>query len=194
MNNVSSTKYFSPFTDLKERNPLSSFVTKRTEELTTEVQDQLNEKTNYNSIFSLVRKVVKMATGNERVGIGLALADLPPQLGAYWEVGGNFIIMNENLLFALKAAKRPVQEVNSFIFVILMHEYLHSVGYLDENYARDLTSVICANVFSKDHPAYALATADPWKVYPFLMRVPPRGNGTIRIVPNFDTDSTPYIM
>lgn len=173
---------------------LSLAVSPQVNQLMNEVIDQLEGTINYNTIFSLVRKVVKKATGHERVGIGLALADLPSQLGAFWQVGGNFIIMNEVLLRALKAAKRPEREVNSFIFVILMHEYIHSIGYFEEIQARDLTSSICASLFNQDHPAFAIATTDPWQVYPFLMNIQTRGNSEMKVVHNFDTDSTSYII
>ncbi len=152
------------------------------------------ERIDYNSIFSLVRKAVKSTTNKERVGLGLALADLPAQLGAFWEVGGNYIVMNRNLLDALKFAHRPVEEVNSFVFVILMHEYLHSLGVLDEYKARALTARICAAIFEEGHPAFEMGTKDPWQVYPFLMRVPSGNGENLRIINNFDSDSVSYIM
>ena len=147
----------------------------------------------YNSIFSLVRKAVKNTLKKERVGLGLALADLPSQLGAFWEVGGNYIVMNKNLLDALKYANRPRDEINSFIFVILMHEYLHSLGTLDEYKARAMTARICATIFEEGHPAYELATKDPWQVYPFLMQVPNGKRENFKIVGNFDSDTVSYI-
>jgi len=158
------------------------------------LSDGLKEKTDYSSIFSLVRKAVKSFTGKERVGLGLALADLPSQLGAYWEVGGNFIIMNRNLLGALRAARRQEVEINSYVFVILMHEYLHSLGMLDEENARSATASICREIFEAGHPARELSSKDPWQVYPFLVYAP-NGNGeNLKIVENFDADSVPYIM
>ncbi len=158
------------------------------------ISAKISPETDYNSIFSLVRKAVKKATGRERVGIGLAIADLPSQLGAFWEVGGNYIVMNRNLLDALKVANRPPEEINSFVFVILMHEYLHSLGYLDEKVARSMTAKICSSIFDSNHPAYSLGMKDPWAVYPFLAYVP-NGNGeNFRIVNNFDSESVTYIM
>jgi hypothetical protein len=158
------------------------------------LSDLNTEKTDYNSIFSLVRKAVKSITNKERVGLGLALADLPSQLGAFWEVGGNYIVMNKNLLDALKYVHRPTAEINSFVFVILMHEYLHSLGVLDEYKARAMTARICATIFDEGHPAFEMGTKDPWQVYPFLAQVP-NGNGeNLRIINNFDSDSVSYIM
>lgn len=153
-----------------------------------------DDRTDYDSVFTLVRKAVKSVINKERVGLGLALADLPSQLGAFWEVGGNYIVMNRNLLDALKYARRPSEEINSFVFVILMHEYIHSLGELDEYMAREITAKICATIFEEGHPAFEMATRDPWQVYPFLMQVP-NGNGeNLRIINNFDSDSVSYIM
>ncbi|MGC8562181.1 MAG: hypothetical protein ACP5UZ_04430 [Thermoplasmata archaeon] len=156
--------------------------------------DSNGHNTNYNSIFSLVRKAVKSTLGKERVGLGLALADLPSQLGAFWEVGGNYIVMNRKLLEALKVANRSGAEVNSFVFVILMHEYLHSLGVLDENRARELTAKICATIFEEGHPAFEIGTKDPWQVYPFLMKVPNGNGGNLKFINNFDSDTVSYIM
>jgi hypothetical protein len=153
-----------------------------------------NSSTDYNTIFSLVRKTVKSVLGRERVGIGLALANLPAQLGAFWEVGGNYIVMNRNLLDALKHANRPREEVNSFVFVILMHEYLHSLGILDEYKARATVARICATIFEGGHPAYELGTRDPWQVYPFLANAPSGNGENLKIVENFDSDTVSYIM
>ena len=158
------------------------------------ISESSNSSTDYNSIFSLVRKTVKSVLGKERVGIGLALANLPGQLGAFWEVGGNYIVMNRNLLDALKHANRPIEEVNSFVFVILMHEYLHSLGILDEYKARATTARICATIFEEGHPAYELGTKDPWQVYPFLAYAPSGNGENLKIVENFDSDSVSYIM
>jgi hypothetical protein len=156
--------------------------------------DSNGHNTDYNSIFSLVRKAVKSTIRKERVGLGLALADLPAQLGAFWEVGGNYIVMNRNLLYALKVANRSDTEVNSFVFVILMHEYLHSLGVLDENRAREMTARICATIFEEGHPAFEIGTKDPWQVYPFLMKIPNGNGGNLKFITNFDSDAVSYIM
>ncbi|MGC8645359.1 MAG: hypothetical protein ACP5UO_03710 [Thermoplasmata archaeon] len=158
------------------------------------VSGQYGEKVDFDSIFTLVRKAVKSYLGKERVGIGLALSSLPAGLGAFWEVGGNYIVMNRNLIGAMKSMGRSSLEINSLVFVILMHEYLHSLGVLDEAGARELTRRICSNFFPEDHPAYLLSEKDPWQVYPFLMTAPGGRGEEMEIVRQFDTNSTSYIM
>lgn len=147
----------------------------------------------YNAIFSLVKSTVKMALNRERVGIGLALTDLPNIMGAFWQVDSNYIVMNENLIRAVKVSVKSTEEFNSYVFVILMHEYIHSLGYIDEMETRDLTRNICSVMFPEKHPAYKLGTSDPWEVYPFLKFLPRSGDTSLKIISKFDTDSTSYI-
>ncbi|MEM0130432.1 MAG: hypothetical protein QW100_04150 [Thermoplasmatales archaeon] len=152
------------------------------------------DKVDYDSIFTLVRRAVKATLGVERSGIGLALSSLPTGLGAFWEVGGNFIVLNKTLVSALAAAGRSQLEINSFVFVILMHEYLHSIGILDEESTRETTRKLCVSLFPENHPAYVLGSKDPWQVYPFLMSVPGGRGEKIEFVTHFGTDSVSYIM
>ncbi|MEM0195837.1 MAG: hypothetical protein QXJ24_05940 [Thermoplasmatales archaeon] len=153
-----------------------------------------NDKVDYDSIFTLVRRAVKAKLGVERSGIGLALSNLPAGLGAFWEVGGNFIVLNKTLVRAMAAAGKSQLEINSFVFVILMHEYLHSIGILDEASTRETTRKLCVSLFPEDHPAYVLGSKDPWQVYPFLLSVPSARGDNIEFVTHFSTDSVPYIM
>ena len=60
----------------------------------------MNERMSYDSIFMIVKKAVKAVTGQERSGLGLALSNLPAGLGAFWQVGGNYIVMNDLLINA----------------------------------------------------------------------------------------------
>lgn len=153
----------------------------------------LNSVLNYDSIYAMVKSTVKQFTGRERVGIGLALADLPNSLGAFWEVGGNYIVLNDNLVRAVRVSVQSNEEFNSFVYVILMHEYIHSLGFVEENATRKLTQEICSSVFPESHPVYVLANSDPWEVYPFLKMIPRSGDPAIRFVSKFDSESTSYI-
>lgn len=157
------------------------------------IASKLDIKQDYDDIFSLVKYSVKRVIGKERVGIGLALADLPNVLGAFWEVGGNYIVLNDNIVRAIRIAGKSEQEFNSFVYVILMHEYIHSLGYVDESETRILTAGICAELLPDDHPAHILGNSDPWEIYPFLKMIPRSGDSTIRFVSKFDSDSTSYI-
>lgn len=152
----------------------------------------LNGQMDYDSIFAVVKKAVRVVTGRERSGLGLALSDLPPTLGAYWQIGGNYIVINESLIREMSRISSSLTEFNSFIFMILTHEYLHSVGYVDEHQARVVTMKVVEETFGKDHPAYRMSSDDIWHLYPQLLSVK-GGNGSyIRIIQKFDSESLSY--
>ncbi len=144
----------------------------------------------YDQVFGVVRDAARRTFGLERTGLGLALSDLPPGLGAYWPVTGNLIVMNEGLVETMRQNARSPREFNSFVFVILAHEYLHTLGYLSEQEVRPATARVARLAFGPEHPATRMAEGDLWRLYPFLQQAP-RGRGThLRIVPRFDLAST----
>jgi len=148
----------------------------------------------YDQVFRVVRGAVHRVLGIERPGLGLALSDLPPSLGAYWQVTGNVIVMNEGLVLAMRTHADGPLEFNSFVFVILAHEYLHALGYLDEGEVRQVTAHVARGAFGPDHPATRMAEGDLWKMYPFLAYAP-RGTGQrIRMVRGFDRASTDFYI
>lgn len=158
-----------------------------------EPHPSLDPVMDYDQIFSLVKKTVKTATGRERSGLGLALADLPPTLGAFWQVGGNYIVMNENLVNAMIRLSRSTREFNSFVYMILTHEYLHSCGYIEESEARRMTAMVAEKAFGPEHPASRMSTNDLWRLYPEILNVKGGNGSSFRIVSKFDSDSTSYI-
>jgi hypothetical protein len=150
----------------------------------------LARESDFDRVFGIVRAAVRHVLGIERPGLGLGLSNLPPFLGAYWQVTGNLIVMNEGLVHAMQANAGSSLEFNSFVYVILAHEYLHALGYLDEREVRRVTAYVTRAAFGDQHPATRMAEGDLWKMYPFL-QFAPTGNGQrLRIVPRFDLDST----
>lgn len=155
--------------------------------------DSLDTELNYDRIFSIVKHDVKKYTGKERSGLGLALSDLPSTLGAFWQVGGNYIVMNESLVRAMTRISKSTTEFNSYIYVILTHEYLHSLGYIDEMEARRMTAFVARSSFGTEHHAYTMSSGDLWTLYPMLKYVRGGNGETFRIVGSFDSSSTSYI-
>ncbi len=144
----------------------------------------------FDTVFRVVRAAVRRVLGIERPGLGLALSNLPPGLGAYWQVAGNVIVMNEGLVETMRARATSPLELNSFVYVILAHEYLHSLGYLDEGGVRSVTAEVTVAAFGPDHPAARMADGDLWRIFPFLSMAPGGDGSRIRIVPRFDLAST----
>ncbi len=153
----------------------------------------LEMEMDYDRIFELVKKDVKSHFAMERGGLGLALSNMPAALGAYWQVGGNYIVINESLVKAMTVISKSAEEFNSYVYVILMHEYLHSLGYLDETEARKATASVVTSIFPKEHFAYLMSTGDIWTLYPQLKYVRGGDGSDFRVVSNFGSSSTSYI-
>lgn len=158
-----------------------------------EFSNALDTQLDFDKVFSIVKRTVKLITGKSRSGIGLALSNLPAGLGAFWQIGGNYIVMNEILLDAMKQITRSTREFNSFVYVILAHEYLHSVGYIDESEARNMTSLVAKSIFGEGHPATVMSSGDLWRQYPVLLSLGGGDGSILKIVSKFDMDSTSYI-
>jgi hypothetical protein len=151
---------------------------------------QLDDAGGYDAVFAVVRAAVWQLLRKERSGLGLGLARLPPQLGGYWPVTGNVIVLNESLVESVRGHLRTPREVNGFLFVLLAHEYLHALGYLDEARTRRLTAEVAQSVLGPEHPASRLASGDLWQMLPFLRDAPFDGASHLRIVSGFDRAAT----
>jgi hypothetical protein len=151
---------------------------------------RLDSSLDFDHIFEVVRAAVRHTLGIERPGLGLGLSDLPPSLGAYWQVTGNLIVMNEGLVQTMQAHAGSVREYNSFVYVILAHEYLHALGYLDEGEVRRVTAYVTRTAFGETHPATKMAEGDLWKMYPFLALAPGGRGRRLKVVTRFDLATT----
>jgi len=146
----------------------------------------------YGDIFDLVKKSVKKILGMHRVGLLLYLENLPPNIGAYYQVGSNGIVLNKSLINIMEKTLMSRIEFNSLIFSLLLHEYLHSLGFLDEEVVRRLVYEISVKTFGEGHPAAKMALEPP------LISIPaPYGwehpNHDIEIVKDFERIEHSYI-
>jgi hypothetical protein len=150
----------------------------------------LDRRTDYDGVFRVVRNSVRKVLKLERTGLGLGLANLPPGLGAFWQLTGNMIVLNDGCVRVMRAVTKSNLEFNSFIYVMLLHEYLHSLGYIGEERNRAVTAWVTRKCFGPDHPASRMADGDLWEMYPVL-RFAPTGDGQrVRVVPKFDMAAT----
>jgi len=124
----------------------------------------LRESNDFQEVFEVVRRSVKEFLGEERVGLELYLRDLPLEVGAFHKVGTDIIVMNRALINLVVEARVPLAEVKSFVYSILLHEYLHSLGIYCEPQVRRLTYQISKEAFGEGHPATALAKMGPWAI------------------------------
>jgi len=155
-----------------------------------ELARRLERPADYAAVYRVVRSAVRQVLGTERPGLGLALSDLPPQLGAYWQVTGNLIVLNERLIDAMRGHSRSPVELNAFVFVVLAHEYLHALGYLDEGAVRSVTARVARETFGPEHLATRMAQGNLWQMYPFLAYAPPGDGRRLTVVRGFDLASS----
>ena len=94
------------------------------------------------------------------------------------------------------SAEQPDEIVWAYTYHILLHEYLHSLGFLNERQCRMITHEISKNVFKDPkHPAVVLATKGIGAFFPnlHLIYAPPgydlRKGLRIERVKDFDRES-----
>ena len=154
-------------------------------------QEDLDKCRDYSDIFDLVKKAVKKSTGRDRAGLMLYLGNLPIHVGGYHGVGGNGIVLNRKILQS--ASFSTITELNSYVFMLLLHEYLHSLGYLNERQVQQQTYEISRETFGEEHPVakYARNPSFP-RVYPSDLQ-PNNEEIDLEIIKDFDRSKQSYI-
>lgn len=165
----------------------------------TEEQMQFVEKIanlkDFDETFELVKAVVLQKFKLHRAGLSLILQIMPSSLGAYHMLGSNAIVVNTYLLTTLKRIVKSTEEYNSYIFMVLSHEYLHSLGIVDENTVRQMTFELCKWMLGNDHTATKMAKNGPSAIYPELRSLMQSQFGKdFQVVKNFDRSNQTYIQ
>jgi hypothetical protein len=159
---------------------------------------ELEKAKNLPDIYEIVKKAVYTEFNRKRAGIMLGLADLGEGanawIGGYHVISSNAIVMNS----------RPLKYVESnhpelykpYAFVILLHEYIHSLGVTNERQCRTITYQIVKELF-QNHVVTEMA-ADISKFLPKLRQVKygwhPGIDSNIYYVRNFDRSSASYVI
>jgi hypothetical protein len=157
-------------------------------------KEKLTSAGGFDEIFELVKKAVDQVLGVHRAGLTLVLGDIPNQVGAYHEMGSNAIVMNRNIIKIVWRSTKSRQRRNAYTFMILLHEYLHTLGFTDDAQVRELSRKITDAYIGKGHIAGEMAVSPLDKFFPEISQFAMfRDNGTFETIRKFDTSSTPYI-
>lgn len=157
-------------------------------------------KTSLIDTFEEVKEAVRKVEGRSRAGLMLGLQEIGSSLdgfvGAYFPVASNIIIVNTSPLRRIMETNRKL--LRPYAFHVLLHEYIHSLGYLDEKTTERKTYEISKQYFGKDHIITQFSTQMqkffPNLVYPVQGWVPPNNLTHIELVPGFDhSTSNSYI-
>ncbi|MCG7844571.1 MAG: hypothetical protein MIO90_03980 [Methanomassiliicoccales archaeon] len=159
------------------------------------IEKMLNQAKGLPEIFEVVKEAVRVSTGMSRAGLMLGLADLGGD--AFHMVGGlypsatNIILMNRAPMAQLI---KEEEKYRSYCFHILLHEYLHSLGMIDEGEVRKRTYQISKMVLGEGHMATHMAV-DLSRFLPQVIYGVPKETDEkmeIELVPGFDRSSFCY--
>jgi len=123
---------------------------------------RLDNAQNYSQVWQIVKDTVEFAKGKKREGMMLFLDDLPLQLGAYYPVGTNNIVLNRSLVEIVESSVSSKPTVNALTYNLLLHEYLHALGELSEFEVRRMVVQVTKKCFGEQHIATVLACKSPW--------------------------------
>jgi hypothetical protein len=155
---------------------------------------RLDNAKNYAEVWQIVKDTVEFSMRKRRESMMLFLDDLPLQLGAYYPVGTNNIVLNRSLVEIVEESVSSKPTVNALEYNLLLHEYLHALGDLSEAGVRRSVVEVATKCFGQQHTATELARKSPW----VLLKDLPLGPFTapkrvMEIVKNFES-SGKYIV
>ena len=162
-------------------------------------KERLNQTENVSDIFELVKDAVIETIGDSRAGLNLGLMEMgngnANWLGAFYPVGSNVIVMNKTPLRRIMETVPPLMK--PYLFHVLLHEYLHSLGFVDERSCRLLTYNICKKVLGNKHTATEMSRDIrqfmPYIAYPGGAPQIDNDINDIEIVEDFDRENEVYI-
>lgn len=150
-------------------------------------------------IFELVKEAVWKTKGSGRAGLSLGLAELGDGehawIGGFHQLGSNLIVMNKAPIRSIHLSNPKL--FKPYMFHVLLHEYIHSLGYADEDLTRRMVDEITEELFGEEHTATQMS-GNMARFIPELSHAPegyePGENVRIELVSDFDRSSTEYIM
>ena len=150
--------------------------------------------------FEEVKTVVNKYEGRSRAGLMLGLQEIGATMqgfiGAYFPVASNIIVINKTPL-------RRINETNPDLlkpygFHLLLHEYIHALGFLNESVTRQKTYEISNKNFGSNHIITQLSTNItkffPNLIYPVNGYLPNDITSKIEIINGFDKSNSEFYI
>jgi len=120
---------------------------------------RLEEAKSLPDIFELVKSLVLKRMGKSRGGLMLGMANLGnnPQgfMGGFFTTGSNIIVLNKIPLQRIMETRPELYR--PYVFHVLLHEYIHSLGFLDEADVRSKVLTISKEALGEEHLATQMA-------------------------------------
>lgn len=158
---------------------------------------RLDEAKTLADIFEVVKTLVERSTGKCRGGLMLGMANLGNDphgfLGGFFTTGSNVIVLNKIPLQRIMETRPELYK--PYVFHVLFHEYIHSLGYLDESEVKRKVHQITREALGEDHLATQIAASTSGFIehlaYPYVSwKADDEG---IELVEGFDRSSVSYI-
>lgn len=165
--------------------------------MVTDFKTRLENAKTLADIFEVVKAIVLKSMGKSRGGLMLGMANLGnhPQgfLGGFFTVGSNVIVLNKIPLQRITETRPELYK--PYAFHVLLHEYIHSLGYLDESMVRSKVYQITREALGEEHLATQIAagTDNFMKdlIYPDMAWKP--DDMGLELEKDFDRSSVSYI-
>ncbi|MBU0497992.1 MAG: hypothetical protein KKC68_02555 [Candidatus Thermoplasmatota archaeon] len=165
-----------------------------TNPFTDEVKNQLI------TTFENIKHIVQTHEHRSRAGLMLGLQELGATqqgfIGAYFPVSSNIIVINKTPLRRIIETKPAL--LQPYGFHVLLHEYIHSLGFLDEQTTQQKTYEISKHHFGENHIITLFSTDIrqfiPNLTYPIYGWKPQNAFPPIEIIQGFDRSHTDYYI
>ena len=164
-------------------------------------EQKLMKAKTFADIFDIVKAMVSEFLGVDQAGLMVGLSDLGQFgrgfVGAFYSLNANTIVINKRPLSRLKQTSPELY--NPYLFHVMLHEYIHSLGVYDETQVRQLVFEVSSRFFGENHIASQIASnLDnflPNLVYPSAEyeETLPEDVG-IEFIPGIDRKNTDYII
>jgi hypothetical protein len=147
------------------------------------------------TIYENVKDIVWKVDHHSRAGLMLGLQEIGASLdgfiGAYYPITSNIIIMNKTPLRRIIETNQKIMQ--PYVFHILLHEYIHALGFYDETITRQKTYDISRQQFGEKNLITQMSTNMkkffPNLVYPIQGWTPSQELPPIELVTGFDASN-----
>lgn len=161
-------------------------------------EKELRNAKTFADIFETVKSIVRKFLGAEQAGLLVGVTDLGAHsrgfIGAFYSLNANMIIINKKPLARILQTSPSIYSY--YLFHVMLHEYVHSIGSYDEALTRQLVNEISRHYFGEDHVVTHLASNIekfmPNLTYPAQGFQPPQ-DISIEFVKGIDNKNTNYI-
>ena len=169
-----------------------------THKVKMDYEKELKKAKTFADIFEIVKEMAREFLGAEQAGLMVGVTDLGIHsqgfIGAFYSLEANIIIINKKPLARILQTNHSLY--NCYLFHVMLHEYIHSVGSYDEVHTRQLVYEISKHYFGASHLVTQLASNIEKFMsnltYPTKGHIPPQ-DINIEFVKGIDRKNINYI-